>query len=82
MDCWAFSATNTVANLYAKLTGLWLQFSPQFLVDCMPFNYPPYFAMHGVFSSQSLWPAAQFIINMGLPIEQAYPYVGTQQACK
>ncbi|KAH0970809.1 hypothetical protein GBA52_022965 [Prunus armeniaca] len=76
-SCWTFSTTGALEAAYVQAFGKQISLSEQQLVDCAgAFNN---FGCHGGLPSQ----AFEYIkYNGGLDTEAAYPYVGTDGACK
>ncbi|EAS06392.1 papain family cysteine protease (macronuclear) [Tetrahymena thermophila SB210] len=72
-SCWTFSTTATVENLYNIKYGYNLSFSEQQQVDCV---YQRDGCQGGWFST-----AYQFVMSIGLALENMYPYTGVYGSC-
>ena len=72
-SCWAFGATEALADRYCIKKNQHLVFSPQYLVDCNLNNYGC--------SGGYLNLAWNFISTNGVPLDSCVPYAGVNQAC-
>ncbi|XP_012673532.2 cathepsin K isoform X1 [Clupea harengus] len=73
-SCWAFSSCGALEGQLMKTTGQLVDLSPQNLVDCVTENY-------GCGGGYMTIAFDYVKNNSGIDSEQAYPYVGQDQAC-
>ena len=75
-SCWSFAATATSESWSLIKTKLTYDLSEQQLIDCS--------GSYGNQGCNGGWPssALKYIVDKGLTIESAYPYVARQQSCQ